>query len=510
MKTKKFEAKTEQEALEMVRDELGLSAIVLSIKKKTGRGFMSMFKKPTVVVTAAYDEGESEKDKVLAAALEAAQEARQNGPDLPDTLMQDPFAQDPLLKDALMQDPLLKDALLQDPSLQDSLLKDSLLKDPLLKDPLLKDPIIKDSLLQDPLLKDTFQETLLKDTLSSASGTHTSGNHTNVEPHQQVTAPQGGNKDLQIAHQQQTIQQLEEMLARLTNHTVSQPNNNEQPAVNYENTMIQMFYESLVAQGVSPEIAVKVLEAANNLDSSAKQDINLLVKIVYNKIIEILGEPRILVGQETGAGYSGATQVVVFMGPTGVGKTTTIAKLSSILLLNHHKQVGLITADTYRIAAVEQLRTYAEIMGLNLKVIYSSDEIVSNVNRLEETHDVILVDTAGRSHHNQDNILELKAMLDFIPSSAKFLVLSVTTRQEDLLSIIKAYESIADFDLIFTKLDETGSLGILLNICYLTGRRVSYVSFGQNVPEDIEKIQPDKIAKSLMGTGFDSAVWGEA
>ena len=271
-----------------------------------------------------------------------------------------------------------------------------------------------------------------------------------------------------------------------------------------------MFYDSLIGQGVSPEIARKILEDANSLDSAAKQDINLLVKIVYNKIIGILGEPRILVGQETGAGYKGATQVVVFMGPTGVGKTTTIAKLSSILLLNHHKQVGLITADTYRIAAVEQLRTYAVIMGLNLKVIYNSEEILANIDQLKSSHDVIMVDTAGRSHHNAANIQELKTMLDFVPESSKFLVLSITTRQEDILNTIKAYEGITDFDLIFTKLDETATLGVLLNVCYLTGRRVSYVSFGQNVPEDIEKIKPDKIAKALMGKGFDSSAWGEA
>ena len=210
-------------------------------------------------------------------------------------------------------------------------------------------------------------------------------------------------------------------------------------------------------------------------------------------------------GQETGAGYSGNKQIVVFMGPTGVGKTTTIAKLSSILLLDYHKQVGLITADTYRIAAVEQLRTYAEIMGLSLNVIYSGDEILPGVKRLHDTHDVILVDTAGRSHNNRENLIELKNMLEYIPKSNNFLVLSVTTRQEDILKIIKTYETVTDFDLIFTKLDEADSLGVLLNVCYLTGRKISYITCGQNVPEDIEKIQPEKIAKALLGTGWNSA-----
>ena len=439
MKTRKFEGKTEQEALERVRDELGLSAIVLSIKKKQGKGFFSMFKKPTIVVTAAYDETEAQKDKVLAAAKEAKETARKNeagGTGLGGSGSLGFGGGLDLVADDRDMSPMPSPRAL-----------------------------------------------------------------TPIEP--------SDNKDWQLVQQQQTIQQLEERLAKLTNQLANSDHAVQiREAQTYENSRIQLFYDSLIGQGVSPEIAEKVLEDANALSPSEKQDINLLVKIVYNKIMGILGEPRTLVGQETGAGYSGATQVVVFMGPTGVGKTTTIAKLSSILLLNKHKQVGLITADTYRIAAVEQLRTYAEIMGLNLQVIYSGEEIVGNIKRLQDTHDVIMVDTAGRSHHNKDTIHELKNMLTLIPDSDRFLVLSVTTRQEDLLSIIKTYEAISDFDLIFTKLDETGSLGILLNICYLTGRRVSYVSFGQNVPEDIERIQPDKIAKSLMGTGYNSPAWG--
>ena len=463
MKTKKFEGKTEQEALERVRDELGLSAIVLSIKRKSGKGIKGLFQKPTIVVTAAYDEAEAKKDKVLAAAMEAAQASRQS---------QSAWPESP---------------------------KPETLK----REPSIPEP----TFLDDPVLANQPERPAMLDLLAQDINDYTN-DHVSSRPSDGVS---GDNKDKTIANQQQTIRQLEETLARLTNQlSVTEQKSQGHTPLEYENNMIQMFYDSLVTQGVSPEIAEKVLEDANALNSADKQDINLLVKIVYNKIIGILGEPRMLVGQETGSGYSGKSQIVVFIGPTGVGKTTTIAKLSSILLLNHHKQVGLITADTYRIAAVEQLRTYAEIMGLNLKVIYNSNEILSNVRQLQSTHDVILIDTAGRSHHNTDNIKELKKMLDFIPESNKFLVLSVTTRQEDLLSIIKTYETIADFDLIFTKLDETGSLGVLLNVCYLTGRKVSYVSFGQNVPEDIERIQPAKIAKALMGTGWTSAADSES
>ncbi|MCL1998539.1 MAG: flagellar biosynthesis protein FlhF [Turicibacter sp.] len=430
MKTKKFEGKTEQEALEKVKNELGLSAIVLNIRKKQAKGFKGLFKKPTIVVTAAFDETESNKDKILEVAKQAAAESKTSP------------------KPTLDVDIDEKYAALENQQNQQN------------------------------------QRSDFPDFLNIIK--------------------QDDEKERTIKLQNQTIAELENLVEKL-----KQDPSTQKPHL-YENTSIRMFYDSLINQGVLPEIAKQVLENANALSDREKQDINLLVKIVYNKIIEILGEPRVLVGQETGAGYQGVKQVVIFMGPTGVGKTTTIAKLSSLLLINFHKQVGLITADTYRIAAVEQLRTYADIMGLNLNVIYSGDEIIANVDRLQETHDVILVDTAGRSHNNHENLMELKNMLEFVPSSNKFLVLSVNTREDDILNIIRTYDKITDFDLIFTKLDEAECLGTLLNICHITGKKISYVSFGQNVPEDIEKIQPDKIAKSLLGTGFDSAEWGDS
>jgi len=189
------------------------------------------------------------------------------------------------------------------------------------------------------------------------------------------------------------------------------------------------------------------------------------------------------------------------MGPTGVGKTTTIAKLSSVLSLNHNMKVGFITADTYRIAAVEQLKTYAEILGLDVRVVYSNDDIENSVDEMRILNDVILIDTAGRSHRNEDNVVELAGILNSLPDSRHYLVLSATTKCEDMLEIIHTYETVTDFDLIVTKLDETASLGSILNICYLTGKKISYVTFGQNVPDDIEVIKPDKIAMSLLGIG---------
>ena len=261
----------------------------------------------------------------------------------------------------------------------------------------------------------------------------------------------------------------------------------------YRHSMVQLFYDTMLEQNVLPEVATQILQNLDSVDESSQIDVKLLIKSVYGNIVEVLKNPTLIDTRK------GVPQTIVFMGPTGVGKTTTIAKLSSVLALKHGLRIGLITADTYRIAAVEQLKTYADILGLDIRVVYSPEEMAENLEQMSTRNDIILVDTAGRSHRNQDNLKELEELLDCIPESKKYLVLSVTTRYEDLKKIVSAYDRITDFNLIFTKLDEAETLGSLMNICYLSEKKAAYVTFGQNVPDDLEAIKPDKIAKSLLG-----------
>ncbi|MDR1639103.1 MAG: flagellar biosynthesis protein FlhF, partial [Clostridiales bacterium] len=158
-----------------------------------------------------------------------------------------------------------------------------------------------------------------------------------------------------------------------------------------------------------------------------------------------------------------------------------------------------------RIAAIEQLKTYAEILGLDVDVIYNSQDLENHLDPIiDEENDVVLIDTAGRSHRNRENFKELGELLALIPDSVKLLCLSLTTKYEDLLSIANAYASLADYKLVFTKMDETTCYGAMLNICYLTGKRLTYITNGQNVPDDIEIAHPETIAKALLGIGGDS------
>lgn len=194
-------------------------------------------------------------------------------------------------------------------------------------------------------------------------------------------------------------------------------------------------------------------------------------------------------------------KIVFFVGPTGVGKTTTIAKLASRFSVDEKKKVALLTADTYRIAAAEQLKTYANILEVPFKVIYTIEEMENALAELKH-FDYIFVDTAGHSHQNQAQKEAMTSFVNSLDGQAEkevFLVLSATTKYKDLMQITDSYREMGEYKLIFTKLDETSAYGNLLNIRLYTGAGISYVTYGQNVPDDIEKFNPQKTVKQLLG-----------
>ncbi|MDD2421431.1 MAG: flagellar biosynthesis protein FlhF [Heliobacteriaceae bacterium] len=215
---------------------------------------------------------------------------------------------------------------------------------------------------------------------------------------------------------------------------------------------------------------------------------------IIERIATLLGEPKPLVM----AGSEKRQEVVVVIGPTGVGKTTTIAKMAATFAIVDKKNVGLITADTYRIAAVEQLRTFGEIIGVPVEVVFSPPALRAAIERSRDK-DLLLIDTAGRSHKNTRQMEELQAFIAASQPSQSLLVLSVTTKYRDLLQIIEHYTQLNVDRLLFTKLDETNHLGTILNVAYTTGKPLSYITVGQNVPDDIEIAEPYKLANLIFG-----------
>lgn len=195
--------------------------------------------------------------------------------------------------------------------------------------------------------------------------------------------------------------------------------------------------------------------------------------------------------------YSPNQKVIVFVGPTGVGKTTTIAKLAARATLNEGKRVGLVSADTYRIAAVEQLRTYSDILNIPLRVIYQPEEIADAIQELQHL-DLIMVDTAGRSHRDEQQVGELKRLLSNISEKEIYLLLSCTTRQQDIRDILEKYSFLEDFKVIITKVDEATAFGTLVNVPVMTRKSISFMTTGQSVPDDIEAVTVDKIMNLLI------------
>ncbi len=297
---------------------------------------------------------------------------------------------------------------------------------------------------------------------------------------------------------------IEEKLDSIHNMIRNQMKEEEKPSVEDRNKPVnsvnykslKLIYNKLLENEVDEKYANAII---NDIESSLKKESNLdsILASVYQKIVLKLGEPAAIEDNDR-------KKVVFFIGPTGVGKTTTIAKLASDFKLNHNKTIAMITADTYRIAAVEQLNTYANILDVPVNVVYTPSEIVANVRALMH-HDMVFIDTAGRSHKNVEQREEIIEMINLVKQAGLgvdieiFLVLSVTTKYKDLVAIVNAFKELEDKKLLFTKLDETSALGNVLNIRWYTDAPLSYTTYGQNVPDDIEKVDVQKLAKHLLG-----------
>ncbi len=256
---------------------------------------------------------------------------------------------------------------------------------------------------------------------------------------------------------------------------------------------IKLLYNTMIENEINEKYANGFINDIEKVDNP-NLPMDHILSNIYQKMILKFGAPAPITEGEN------LPKVVFFVGPTGVGKTTTIAKIASKFCVEQHKKITLLTADTYRIAAAEQLRTYASILDVPFRVIYSIEEMQNAVNDFKNS-DYILVDTAGHAHNNvqqRETMQGLLTCLEGICDVEVFLVLSATTKYKDLISITDAYKGIVNYKLIFTKLDETTALGNLLNMRLHTGAEMSYVTCGQNVPDDIEIFNPQKTVKQLL------------
>ncbi|MDC7295305.1 flagellar biosynthesis protein FlhF [Butyrivibrio sp. DSM 10294] len=259
-------------------------------------------------------------------------------------------------------------------------------------------------------------------------------------------------------------------------------------------SFIKLLYNTLIENEVD-EIYVNQLTDEVEKICKPGMPFDFALSNVYQKMVLKFGKSEPIDNVENGP------RAEIFVGPTGVGKTTTIAKLATDLTVNQKKKVALLTVDTYRIAAAEQLRTYASIIGIPFRVVYSEDEMRQAAEDFKD-YDYIMVDTAGHSLKNEElkeSVENFIRVLEDVMECENFLVLSATTKYRDLIEIADCYSSMVAYKLIFTKMDETGAKGNLYNVRMHTGAPIAYITNGQNVPDDIAVFDAQRIVKHLLG-----------
>ncbi len=405
---KKYIAKTEQDAVEMAKTELGQDAVIMNVKKNEPKGLAKLFRKSSVELTAAIDEVPESEKEPKQADFEKIQQAIQ--------MVTKEAAASKEKKEAAQEEKSVSNDILPEPV------------------------------------------------------------HSKKE-------------DSVIEQRLNNLQDLLEKQMQASREEEQEGEEEENPVKRY----LELIRSQLIQNEVEPSYADQILD---DLESNYKKDVSLdkVLSDVYQKIVLKIGQPQLI------DIHAKKSKFIFFIGPSGVGKTTTIAKIASTLKLSKKVRVALVTSDTYRIAAVEQLKTYANILGIPLKVIYTTEEMTETAKELEE-FDLVFIDTAGRSHNNMQQREDLQALLEIIPPEEReiFLVLSATTKYKDLVKISQTYQEIIKYNLIFTKLDETDTVGNIYNIRMLTGAPLSYLTWGQNVPDDIGKVDAQKIAKQLLG-----------
>jgi flagellar biosynthesis protein FlhF len=255
------------------------------------------------------------------------------------------------------------------------------------------------------------------------------------------------------------------------------------------------YYAQMITNQVAEEIAADLLKT---IQRQSRPEMLLNGDFVREKIAEQI-EKLIPVATPITRTKTVGPHIVALIGPTGVGKTTTLAKLAANLKLRDRQRVGLITLDTYRIAAVDQLRKYADIIGSPLKVVSTAEELREAISSMRDC-EYILIDTAGRSPRDAMKLNELKALLAVAEPDEVHLVLTATASQESVQMAVTKFSEVRVDKMIFTKLDEAAHVGVVLNVVRKVNKGLSYITTGQDVPDDIEVGRGRRLAQMILAT----------
>lgn len=460
---KKFQGKTKEEALESARKELGEGIVEMNVKAIKAKGIMSLFKGTRFEVTVAKEE---ENEKYSAAA--------------PSEIQKDGVAVSLSQGAAAGNSSSGKIIPMKQPEKKEAAAEDTMASN---------NALAVGQAVADALAAFPKQEPAKADAEKARGKGETRVN----EPTKENLRGNGLEEkldNLQNLIEKQLSQQENKPQAEESKGTEAVKKEESTERVNF----LKLLYSKMTDNEINEKYAREIIE---EIDRNCKADVTMdfMLSEIYQRMILKFGKPYVMEEDEK------TPKVVFFVGPTGVGKTTTIAKIASSFRVEHKKKVALLTADTYRIAAAEQLRTYANILEVPFRVVYTAKEIADAVEDFKE-YDYILVDTTGHSPNNEaqcESMSDLIHSVDANASKEVFLVLSASTKYRDLMRTADIYKEITDYKLIFTKLDETTTLGDIYNLKLYTGATLSYVTCGQNVPDDIEYFNPQSTVKQLLG-----------
>ncbi|GAA0461375.1 flagellar biosynthesis protein FlhF [Alkalibacillus silvisoli] len=289
--------------------------------------------------------------------------------------------------------------------------------------------------------------------------------------------------DKSVKTDQELLNEIRELKAEL---------NQTEGKKNYPSPL-DSIYLKLEKQGISHKLINEMMDdLLTEYYSNGKiNDSSHYMKMIKNILYEKLQDA-------TDFKLSEHIKTVYLFGPTGVGKTTTVAKLAADQAINQGKNVGLITLDTYRIAAVEQLKTYAKILGLPVEVAYNKDDFERAREKFSD-QDLILVDTAGRNFKKDEYINQMKQFVNFTEEDALFCVLSLTTKEQDLKEIYSRFHDLSVNNVILTKIDETSQYGPIINLWDQYQFKIAYLTTGQDVPNDIERPTSKRLTDMIAG-----------
>lgn len=506
MQIKSFKAPTLKEAMANVKSELGVDAVILHTNKIKKGGILGFHAKEIVEVIAAVEDEPVVKEQkpamdtgaVSEAVLQAAAAARASRNSAPESEPQ-PIQPQPTgnftprnmvsqyqtagtieaISHAMAQNtpsPTFGEVLAsvnraQEQAGQPVVNEQAASVAPAVDmNPGVEQPVVK----EEPVEPVSVAEEKLVSAESDAE---------QLTPEKEVETASEDAADLDVKEQE--ILDLQNQLEEMKSMLVEMSRNKDEAGG------IPNLQRAMEAQGISQHVLEDMISKLNGTEILAPQNSIKALKALEKYVRKAI---RIANGITL---YSDKPKIVALIGPTGVGKTTTLAKIAAKFVLEEGAKVALITADTYRISAVEQLKTYSDILGLPLEIVYNPQALQEAIEKHRDKQ-LILLDTAGRSQYNAYQMKELSELLNIDADIEKHLVMSATTKTSDGLELLDNFSLCKPDRVIFTKVDETKTHGIILNILHRRKAALSYLTNGQSVPDDIEPASIEKLAELLL------------